>query len=273
MRKTSTRILIGIYVFLVLWWLTIYYRGLQETTENYLFSLIYTVMPLGWGILGLSNARIWGGFQSYMGRAILFFSGGLCAWGIGNLIYAYYNLVLKIPVPYPSIADAGFFLLYPFSAVGVVYLYRITGASLALRSTWGKLGLLVIPFFLVALSYYLLLIVARGGVITYDQDLLKLILDVVYPVGDVVVITLAAVVYTLSYGYLGGSFRKPIVIILIAFTFAYVTDFAFSYTTTTGTFFVANWVDLLYATTFFLISLGLNSLDIKVISRRDIQPL
>src|SRR6185436_16554915 len=59
-RSTSIRLLIFVYLCLVAWWLTIYARGLQETTENYLFSLLYTAMPLGWGMLGLINASQWG---------------------------------------------------------------------------------------------------------------------------------------------------------------------------------------------------------------------
>ena len=266
-HKNPRALLVFIYVALAVWWFTIYFRGLQETTENYLFSLIYSIMPLGWGLLGFVYARRWGGFASQMGRAVAFLSIGLFAWGIGNVIYGYYNLVLHVPVPYPSLADLGFSLLYPFSALGVASLFGVTGARFALRHTSGKAGLLLIPLFFVGLSYYLLFIVARGGVITYEGDMLKLFLDVAYPVGDLVVITLAAVVYALSYYYLGGMFRKPVVIILVAFTLSYITDFAFAYTTTTGTFFVGNWVELLFATTFFLISYGLTCLNPHIVTR------
>ena len=264
----STKVLIAIYSVVILWWLSIFFRGIQETTENYAFSLIYSVIPLSWGIIGFLNARRWGGLTSLVGRAVLFLSAGIFAWGIGNLIFAYYNLVLQIPVPYPSLADAGFFLIYPLSAIGMSYLFKVTGASFGLRSKSAKLALLIIPLLLILLSYYLLFIVARGGEISYDGDLLKLFLDIAYPVGDVIVITLAAVVYLFSFKYLGGLFRIPVILILIGFISNYIADFLFSYTTTTETYFVGKWVDLFYPTAFLLISLGLNLFDPRLASDR-----
>ncbi len=264
--SASSKVLVVFYILLVIWWVSIFIRGLQETNENYAFSLVYGLIPLGWGLLGFLNVRQWGGFSSFIGKAVLFLSTGIFAWGIGNLIYAYYNLALQVAIPYPSFADAGFILLYPLSAIGVFYLSKATGASFALRKTSGKLALLLIPTFLILLSYYLLFIVARGGEITYDGDFLKLFLDIAFPVGSVIVATFAAIVYGLSFNYLGGFFKKPVLLILIGFFFAYIADFSFSYTTTTGTFFVANWVDLVYPTTFFIISLGISLLNPKSLS-------
>jgi hypothetical protein len=257
----NRKFLIIFYLLLVIWWIAISFRGIQETTENYSFSLVYGMIPFIWSIFGFLNSKRWGGLRSYVGRGLFFLSLGLIFWAMGNLVYAYFNIVLKIPVPYPSIADVGFFFLYPFSALGVYFLSKATGMSFALRRKVGKLLLLLVPIFLIFFSYYLLFVVARGGEIVFDGGLLKLILDIAYPIGDVVVITLAAMVYMLSLKYLGGMFRKAIVVILVGFFFAYITDFSFSYTTTTETFFVSNWVDLLYATTFFILAFGLSLLD------------
>lgn len=259
----NVKFLLPIYVLVILWWFTIFFRGIQETTENYLFSLIYSILPLGGGIIGFINARQWGGFASSLGRAVLFISGGIFAWGIGNLIFGYYNLILGVPIPYPSIADGAFFLLYPLSAIGVLFFFRPTGASFGLRHLSGKFLLLIIPVFFIALSYYLLFIVARGGVIINDGGLLKLFLDVAFPVGDVVVITLASILYSLSLKYLGGTFRKPIIFIITGFISTYIADFLFSYTTTVGTYFVGKWVDIFYPTAFLLIDLGLILLNPK----------
>lgn len=264
---SNVKIFLLVYVLVILWWLSIFLRGIQETTENYLFSLIYSVLPLGGGIIGFINARRWGGFASSMGRAILFVSGGIFAWGIGNLIFGYYNLILGVPIPYPSIADAAFFLLYPLSAVGVISFFRPTGALFALKRLSGKVVLLIVPIFFIFLSYYLLFIVARNGIVAYDEGLLKLFLDIAYPVGDVVVITFASILYSLSYKYLGGTFRKPITLIIIGFISTYIADFLFSYTTTVGTYFVGMWVDIFYPTAFLFIALGLILLSPKFLDR------
>lgn len=267
--KTSSiaNVLIIVYGLVILWWFSIFLRGIQETTENYLFSLIYSILPLGGGIIGFINARHWGSFTSSTGRAVLFISGGIFAWGIGNLIFGFYNLILGVPIPYPSIADAGFFLLYPLSAIGVLSFFRATGASFALKKMSGKFLLLIIPAFFIFLSYYLLFIVARAGIITYDGGLLKLFLDIAYPVGDVVVITFASILYGLSFKYLGGTFRKPVIFIIIGFISTYIADFLFSYTTTVGTYYVGKWVDIFYPTAFLLIALGLSLLNPKFLDR------
>ncbi len=264
---TSVKILLLVYVLVILWWVAIFLRGIHETTENYLFSLIYSILPFSGGIIGFINAKHWGGFASSTGRAVLFISGGIFAWGIGNLIFGFYNLILGVPIPYPSIADAAFFLLYPLSAIGVISFFRATGAAFALKRLSGKLLLLFIPIFLIFFSYYLLFVVARGGKITYDGGLLKLFLDIAYPVGDVVVITFASILYSLSFKYLGGTFRKPIIFIIIGFISTYIADFLFSYTTTVGTYFVGKWVDIFYPTAFLFIALGLILLNPKFLDR------
>ncbi len=262
----NRKVLIFFYVLVIIWWFTIFIRGIRETNENYAFSLLYTIIPLIWGMIGFVNARRWGGLKSSAGRAIYFLSMGILAWGIGNLIFAYYNLVLRVPVPYPSVADVFFILIYPLSAIGIVFLFRVTGAYFALRSLLGKIAIFIIPLCLSLLSYYLLVVVARGGAITYEGNLLKLILDVAYPIGDIVVISLTIIVYGLSVKLLGGIFRMPVVLILIGFISNYFADFLFSYTTTTGTYFVGLWVDLFYPTAFLLIGVGLSLMDPRRVS-------
>ncbi len=266
-RQIDSLFLIGIYALVIAWWITIYARGIEGTSENYLFSLLYSGMPLGWGIIGFMRSRSWGGFSSSMGRAVFFLSAGIFAWGIGNLIFGYYNLILKVEIPYPSLADMGFVLLYPLSAIGVLYLSRATGALSKLRSLTGKVILLIIPVCMMFLSYYLLVTIARDGVITkHAGDLLKVILDVAYPIGDVITITLASIVYALSFRQLGGVFRTPVILILLSFVSFYFADFLFSYTTTVGTYFVGKWVDIFYPTAFVLIGLGLSLLSPNIVS-------
>ena len=113
-------------------------------------------------------------------------------------------------------------------------------------------------------SYYLLVIVARGGSIgVADSELLKLFFDFAYPIGDVVVLTLATLIYGLSYVYFGGVYKKAIYTILFGFVLMYVADFTFSYTTTLGTWYPADWVDLLFTTAILVLTLGVNMFDPK----------
>lgn len=257
----SSKVLTFFYIGLLVWWLTISARGISETTENYLYSFVYGFIPLIWGLIGLRNSFLWGSFRSLMGKSITFLSLGLLAWAIGNIIWAYYNLILKIPVPYPSPADFVFIQSFPLWAIGIFFLSRVTGMVFSLRRVKGRIFLFVLPIVAIAVSYYLLFMVARGGVVDTEGGTLKLFLDIAFPVWDVIILTLALLVFGLSFKYLGGRFKWPIIILLFGFGVNYTADFSFSYTTTLETFFVGNWVDLLFATAMFLLSFGINNLD------------
>ena len=174
------KILIVVFSIVALWQLFIIFTEIKETTLNFAFSLFYSTIPLGGGVIGFLNSRRWGGFTSSIGRAVFFLSAGIFLWGIGNLIFAYYNLALHIAVPYPSLADAFFLLIYPFSLLGMTYLLKATGVLFAVRKISNKFVLFLIPLMVGLLSFYFLFVVARGGEITYDGDVLKLVLDVVF---------------------------------------------------------------------------------------------
>ena len=125
----------------------------------------------------------------------------------------------------------------------------------------GKFFLFIVPVVIILLSYYLLFIVARGGLIDTSSGSLKLFFDLAYPIGDIVILTIALLVYGLSSRYLGGIFKTPILIIICGFIANYIADFSFSFTTTNGTFFVASWVDLVFLTTMFILSFGVSLFD------------
>jgi hypothetical protein len=256
LSNTSSKILTYFYIALVIWWITIFTRGITDTTENYLYSFIYGLIPLLWGVAGLRTGLLWGGFKSMTGKSLMFLSLGMLAWAVGNIIWAYYNLIVRIPVPYPSLADFIFIISFPLWASGMFCLAIVTGAFFALRRSKGKLVLFFIPLVVIFASYYLLFVVARGGVLDPNGGVLKLFLDVAFPAWDVIILTMAMLIYGLSYNFLGGKFKWPIIILLLGFGMSYITDFSFSYTTTLDTFFVGSWVDLLFATSQFLIALG-----------------
>ncbi len=85
---------------------------------------------------------------------------------------------------------------------------------------------------------------------------LKTVLDLAYPLGDFVSLTLAVVISGLSFRYLGGMFKYDMVAILAGLAAMYVADSMFSYTTTVGTYYNANVGDLMLAIGLFLMTFG-----------------
>lgn len=266
----STKFLAGFYFLLVLWWLVIFFLGLQDTIQNFLFGLVLSFIPFLGGVLGISLSRKWGFLSSTIGKSLFFLSAGLITWGIGTIIFAYYNLFLDIDVPYPSLADVAYIVSWPLWAIGIINLFHATGAKFQLRKVRGKILFFFIPAIVILVSSYLLFIVARGGEVVSSEGI-KLFFDLAYPIGDITILTLAVLLFSLSFNYLGGKYKTPILLILGGFVLNYIADFSFSYTTTIGTFFVANWIDLLFASTMFVLSLGVNLLDPKLRNIKEAQ--
>jgi len=254
------------FVFLVFFWLSIYSNGLVDTNLNYFFGLIISVIPFFSGIGSIMISKKWGGLGSVIGRAIIFFSIGLITWSIGTMVFAYYNLFLSVEVPYPSVADVVYILSTPFWAIGILYLSKATGVIASLKTFKGKVILILIPLIIGIISYYLLFIFARGGEIDVN-DGLKGFFDILYPLEDIILLTLTTLIYSLSYNYLGGRYKLPCLVIMLGFALNYFADFSFAYTTTTATYYVANWVDLLFAVAMFFLSIGLLSFDVSLIQK------
>lgn len=255
--------LTGFYVALLIWWLTINLFNVRDTPFNIAFAFAYGLIPIIGGLTGLMSSDKWGLFKSAMGKALFFLSIGLITWGMGEMIWSYYNFVLKIEIPYPSAADGFFLISWPLWIIGVYYLSRATGARFGLKHSTGKAILFIFPIIAIVASYYLLIVVARDGVISSWEGASKVFFDLAYPILDVVILIEAMLIYGLSMRYLGGRYKWAVLITLSGFIFNYMADFAFSYTTTVGTFFNGNWVDLVFTTAVFVLSFGINSLSMN----------
>lgn len=253
--------LVFVYLLLVVgYWIVLHLSHKTDTNYNFVYSLLFSLVPLVGGLIGMVKSKIWGRLKSHLGRAIFYLSTGLFLWGAGSMIWSYYNIIAKVEIPYPSFADIGFALSIVFWAVGAVYLSKASGASFAFRkSTSAKVFTFFVPALVLAVSYYLLVSVARGGTLVPEgETALKVVLDIAYPFGDVLSLTLATVIFGLSFKYFGGFFKKSIIFILLGLAIMYFGDFIFSYTTTVGTFYNGDWGDL-------VLTLGLSAMTLGVL--------
>ena len=241
----------------LVWWFVARSEGLANVPSTYYLGLLTGVIPFVSGLFGLLYARRWDGLRSSVGRAIVFLSLGMMTWAVGNFIFAYYNLALNVEVPYPSLADASYFASLPLWASGLLNLAAVTGARYKLQKPFGKLLIVLIPAVCAALSYYVLIVVARQGIVLEGGAPLKTFFDIAYPVADLILLTITATMFTLSSAYLGGKLRLPIRLIFLAFLLNYAADFMFFFTTTRGTYFVGDWTEPLYASAFSLLGIGI----------------
>lgn len=247
--------LLFFYVLIVIWWVKIALTGVKEADENYYFGFVYALIALIGGINGLIVARKWGFFKSLVGRGLVFFSLGLLGQWFGQMVWSYYNIVARVEIPYPSIADIGYFSIIPLFALGTYSFAKAAGAKFTLYTIKGKLIIVIIPLVMVALSYFLFLRNLSPDL----SDPLRTFLDFGYPLGEAVTISIALVTFELSRGILGGKMRSRILYLIFALFIQYVTDYTFLYRVAAETYFNAGPVDLMYATSFTIMSLSLIS--------------
>lgn len=251
------KVSVAFMVLLVVFWLILFMTNTTEGFYNYLYSFLFGLTPLVGGVVAIFSSKMWGGFKTAIGRAVFFIGLGIFLWGIGEMIWSYYNFFLSEPAPYPSYADYGFAPSIFFYGLGAIYLSRVTGARFGLRNKSAKFFVLIAPFIILAVSYYILVVIARGGVLIPEgESALKALLDVVYPLGDFLALAIAVIISGLSFRYMGGKHTYDIVAILAGLGVMFIADSVFSYTTTVGTYYNGNWGDLLLTLGTFLLSYG-----------------
>lgn len=252
----------GISIALFIWWAVLFFGHTKEQPINYWWQAALAVAAIIFGLFGMHSAKKWGWLKSGVGQGVFFISLGLILWGIGQAGWTYY--VIKYPgeeVPTATILDILYFSTIPLWTIGILRLSKATGAKYALKSVWGKILAVVISAIMFAISYYFLVIVARGGNEYFQQPFIDTFWDLGYAVGDAINLTLALVIFGLSWKLLGGKFRKPILVILAAFGVTYLADFAFSYYDGLGLYYNGDKSDLLYLLMLTTFAIGLSMLD------------
>lgn len=260
-RRFFAHVCVGFFLFLLIWWVKIFFLGKEVGVENYLFNLSYIFFNIVGGVSGLVIARKkWGGFKSAIGLCLSFLGMGLLGQGFGLLVWTYYNLIIHIEVPYPSLADIGYFSLIPFYTLAMVHLARASGAKFGLKSYSGRFQAILVPMGMLGASYMLFI---RNVGFDITQPL-KTFLDVSYPLGEAMSVSLGLLTLSLSSKYLGGKMRKRVIFIIIALTMQYLTEFTFLYSSGLGIYYNASFVDLMYAFSYCLMTLAIVSFDFNV---------
>lgn len=241
------------FTFLSIWWVILNLSGVKETFQNYLFGAVYGLICIWGGYWGLVASQEWGGWRSMMGKALMVLSLGLLTQEFGQLVFSYYNIFLQVPVPYPSLADIGFFGTIPFFIWGIYLLGRVSGAKFSLKRIGYKIVALAVPAILLVSSYAIFL---KGYEFDF-LDPLKLFLDFGYPFGESLYISLAILTFFLTRNFLGGVMRSRVLLMLFAFVFWFLADFNFLWQSQQGTWLNGGYGDYLYFLAYFLMTLAL----------------
>lgn len=237
-----------VFVGFVGWWISFQHILSDQGKSIERFGGTYGIVALIGAIIGLAASKRWGGYKTVLGKALLFFSLGLLAQEAGQLITAYYVYGAHIDIPYPSWGDVAYFGSTLFYICGAIFLAKAVGVKFSLKSNKYKVIAFVIPAILLAASYWVFLHNHQ-----YDwHKPLTVFLDLGYPLGDALYISLAIVAFLLSRKMLGGIMRIGILILMLALVAQYISDWTFLYQSNRGTFIGGGNDDLFYLITYFI---------------------
>lgn len=239
---------------LTVWFTYIYLFDVSDNMK-YAFGATYGLMAIVGAYAGFKASKSWGGIKSKLGRTMFFLSCGLLAAEFGQLVFSYYNIIKGVEIPYPSIADIGFFSNIPLYILALIALAHVTGTKYTLNKQKAKVLILIVPLLVLTASYSIFL---KSYDFT-DATALRVFLDFGYPLGQAIYVTMALSILLLSFKTLGGVMRKRVMLLLLALMAQYAADFNFLYQTLHETWVNGSYGDYLYLLAYTLMTLALIS--------------
>lgn len=254
LRSKFTYWILTLYFISIFWWLRLQITSSVGTSEAYIYNWFYGFIGLSGGIYGLLVAAgKWGGWGSMIGKGITFLSAGLLAQWFGLQVWTYYNIIASVEVPYPSLADIGYFGLIPaYTAASLVFAIA-SGAKFSLYTLYGKLWGISIP--IVALTFAYAIFLKDVGIDFNDP--LRTFLDLGYPFGEIVPVSIAMFTLTLSRSFLGGIMKSRILYLIVAFFAQFITEYTFLYMAGKELYVNGGISDIMYPTSYTIMILGL----------------
>jgi len=252
MLKNKLQIFVTlIFLSLAGWWISFQHvLAGQGLSIKWFDSVTYGLVALIGAIIGFFTARKWGGFKSILGKSLLFFSLGLLAQYAGQLIAAYYIYIAKVGLPYPAWDDAAFFGSTILYIIAALYLAKAAGIKVSLKSVSYKIVAIVVPLILLVVSFSILMHNHQYN----TKDPLSVFLDIGYPIGEALYISIAIVAYLLSRKFLGGIMKAGILLVILALAVQYVSDFTFIYQSNRNIYVSGNYDDLFYLIAYFVMT-------------------
>jgi hypothetical protein len=198
-------------------------------------------------LLGVLAARRYSTtLRSKFAKAWLLFALGMTAWFVAELIWAVYVLALNVAIPYPSVADLFYVAGYVFFAGGLLlyvgfFSSAITRKKLMVTSAVIVVGTVLVAIFLVS------------PVIASNSGFLATIMDILYPVLDLLILGCAILGLTI---FVGGKLGRAWLLLIAAILLDEVADVVFSYMDAQGTYFSGSISDFLYLWSYALFALA-----------------
>ncbi len=194
-----------------------------------------------------SAACVWAARRAHgrdrLGWALMGTSAAL--WAAGEVVWSIYEVGMGVPVPYPSLADAGFLSAVPFAVAGIRAFWGDARGTSARWRIWFDGLIVAIALTSTAWGF--------GLRAVWDSDSTTKLLDLAYPVGDIVIGT----VLILAIRRATHQQKGKMALLLAGVACYSIADSAFSYLTAQGAFgSVGSVLDTGWFAGFLLIALA-----------------
>ena len=213
--------------------------GLGILSEDVAFNfsqIAYVIVPAGAGLVVMGAAMTRTGRSKV---AWLTIGAGVLAWGIGEIIWVYYEAILKIEVPYPGWADVFYILGYPLVFIGVLLLPHVKPSGLErLRLSLDALAGSVAVAAIMWVTYL-------GDQIYLDPEvgLLEQFVNIMYPLGDVFLLVALMI---LAVRRSSHRFDVRLLALSAALIISFVADFIYIIQVEADTYISGGWLDSLW---------------------------
>lgn len=226
----------------------VFYFLAQSWTQELLAEstdILFIAVSAVCSLLGLLVVRKWG-FRGKFGVVHLGLFLYVVLWFAADTVWAIYEVVLHVDVPYPSIADLFYLAAYlpAFLGIGQFLWFFRKGFTPRKLAVAALSGLLIVCSSSVVLLYPLTV---------ESADILTKLFDIGYPLLDTLLIVFA-VMMAIAFG--SGRFANDWLWITLALILQGAADIAFSYGTLTGWYYSGHPIELFYLYGYLALGLG-----------------
>jgi diguanylate cyclase (GGDEF)-like protein len=211
-----------------------------------LSNTFFTLVSGGSGLLCLRTARLLGDD----GLPWRYFGFGCLSWFAGQMVWNWYDVILRTPVPYPSLADIGYAFFYPFMFLGIALLIRRNVRELPAGGVLLDSLVFVAAFALIAYEAVLSPLTGVDGLSTVE-----LVITLTWDVTTLGLIVLTGVAIVVRGELLT---RGPLGVLLIGFITFSMANIAYGRIAIDETYTVGGLIDLGWI--FGFISFGMAAL-------------
>jgi PAS domain S-box-containing protein len=173
---------------------------------------------------------------------------GVLSWVVGQMVFTYYEWVLRQPPPLPSLADLGYLSVYPFLMLGILLLpSRPVPAASRMRIALD--GLMIMTAAVTFSWYFVLGPIMRQG----TETTLAKAVSSAYPLADIVLIACLVILASRP----GGNTLLPAVRLLaLGLILIVVADSNFAYWSLHDAYATGTLPDVGWSLGYMLVALG-----------------